>query len=241
MCTGPSYTCSLHANGDVRCWGQGMFGVLGWRNITTNELGNSFVPLKVQDMDPIEQLACGQTHVCALSRSLGEVWCWGFSNEGQIPNASLGISFQPVKTTTTPKAMQVVVGGWHTCALLEDYSMQCWGAQNNPYRPVPATRVNIPSGSTLVGALVSTLVVTCTGGVLVWGQDPCTQSTSSYAGNKLPCTASKVVRALSASSVQLCVMDPSSNVWCSGRGGGLVPVQSSPPLPPLPWPLPSQC
>jgi alpha-tubulin suppressor-like RCC1 family protein len=63
----------------------------------------------------------------------GVIQCWGLNNYGQIGNGSVGGSAvtAPVSVTGISTAIAVTAGAYHTCALLADNSIRCWGANGD--------------------------------------------------------------------------------------------------------------
>jgi alpha-tubulin suppressor-like RCC1 family protein len=125
----------------VKCWGEGSGGRLGYGN--QNDLGGD------TDLQNLEIISLGTTaiasvsaglgHSCALLRS-GEIKCWGSGNFGQLGynnTVSIGDNEPPSSvsavqiTSSNEKAIQVVTGNAHTCALLESNRVKCWGANAN--------------------------------------------------------------------------------------------------------------
>jgi alpha-tubulin suppressor-like RCC1 family protein len=70
-------------------------------------------------------------HTCAFLSDRA-VRCWGENDSGQ-----LGIGTSNSGPTTIPKstgvanAVSIVAGGFHTCALLDDKTVSCWGGNGN--------------------------------------------------------------------------------------------------------------
>ena len=79
-------------------------------------------------------LSSGHRHTCMILDN-GSVSCWGDNTNGALgrPNPSSGWSF----ITTTPAltssfgagraAVAISAGGAHTCAILDNGSVSCWG------------------------------------------------------------------------------------------------------------------
>lgn len=79
----------------------------------------------------VVQLVAGQRHSCALLRE-GRVRCWGGNNQGQLGrgDATDHTAQHPYELGLVPlggRATQLVAGSQHTCALLDDGSVRCWG------------------------------------------------------------------------------------------------------------------
>jgi Alpha-tubulin suppressor and related RCC1 domain-containing proteins len=72
----------------------------------------------------------GGYHTCALLED-GRIACWGRNDYGQLGDGSNTHRYTPVIVssigTTLPKAVAIGLGGYHTCALLEDGRIACWG------------------------------------------------------------------------------------------------------------------
>jgi alpha-tubulin suppressor-like RCC1 family protein len=63
----------------------------------------------------------------------GDVLCWGDSSYGQAGNGTFSSPIQsPVKVAGLGlQAVQVASGDYHTCAVLTDGSLWCWGNNVN--------------------------------------------------------------------------------------------------------------
>lgn len=76
-------------------------------------------------------VSAGAYHTCALVLG-GQVACWGFESNGQLGNgviADAGLA-APVLVGGITNATQISAGGFHTCALLSDHTIKCWGYNN---------------------------------------------------------------------------------------------------------------
>lgn len=131
---GFGHTCALIEEESVRCWGNAIDGQLGHGDtrLTTKPVFVS--DLIVDDRGP-KQLALGWNHACALAANDG-VWCWGTGTSGQLGDGRDGSSALPVEVSGLTgnlgvHATALVAGALHSCALLEDKSVRCWGAGNS--------------------------------------------------------------------------------------------------------------
>lgn len=130
---GNFHTCAVLSTGNVRCWGTGFSGQLGYGN--TNNIGDDEHPASAGDVDvggTVVQITAGNSHTCALLDA-GQVRCWGTSLFGELGYPGL----YAVGDDETPASMgDVAVGGtviqisagmFHTCALLDTGKVRCWG------------------------------------------------------------------------------------------------------------------
>ncbi|HWB69674.1 MAG TPA: Ig-like domain-containing protein, partial [Solirubrobacterales bacterium] len=131
---GANHTCALFDSGAVRCWGRGSSGQLGYGNteaIGDNENVGSAGPVQIGGT--AVQIAAGANHTCALL-SDGTVRCWGLNDKGQLGlgnTNNIGDNELPSAAPTVDlggaSAIQIAAGANHTCALLADGTVRCWG------------------------------------------------------------------------------------------------------------------
>jgi alpha-tubulin suppressor-like RCC1 family protein len=131
---GELHTCALTAAGGVKCWGNNSLGQLG---DTTNTFRSA--PADVSGLTSgVKSIASGDSHTCAVLTD-GTAKCWGLNEDGQLGNGvntSLGVgvtspvtvlaSGPPTPITLTGIA-RLATGRTHTCALMDDGSVNCWG------------------------------------------------------------------------------------------------------------------
>jgi cysteine-rich repeat protein len=130
---GDTHTCALLNTGNVRCWGSGFSGQLGYGN--TDDIGDDEHPASAGDVDvggTVVQITAGYAHICALLDA-GQVRCWGTSSFGELGYPRL----YAVGDDETPASVgdvavggtvvQLSAGGHHTCALLDTGKVPCWG------------------------------------------------------------------------------------------------------------------
>ncbi|MEM1008516.1 MAG: hypothetical protein AAGJ35_05880, partial [Myxococcota bacterium] len=74
------------------------------------------------------QLAYNEEHACVVVDS-HQVRCWGYNARGQLGYGDKRHRFKPGPDVDLgrQKVLEVQCGGLHTCALLQDKSMKCWG------------------------------------------------------------------------------------------------------------------
>ena len=74
-------------------------------------------------------VAAGKQHSCVLSDQ-GAVYCWGANDEGQLGDGTQTDSSTPVESLSLGHgryAVSLAAGDEHTCAILDNGSVKCWG------------------------------------------------------------------------------------------------------------------
>jgi alpha-tubulin suppressor-like RCC1 family protein len=136
MVAGADHVCVRHAAGTFACWGERYYGQLGLGG-GINDTAD--IPPYGQETSlptPVVQLAAGASHTCALL-SDGSVTCFGLNSKGQVgPGATTTAEEVRQPAPVTGFAGRVVSLGagptaQHTCAILADGSLQCWGSDSD--------------------------------------------------------------------------------------------------------------
>ncbi|MEZ4819027.1 MAG: hypothetical protein R3A45_03690 [Bdellovibrionota bacterium] len=139
--TGRYHTCALLNTGAVKCWGFNNHGQLGQGNMQKrgddpSEMGNNLSTIGLGTALTATQIAAGNYHTCALLNT-GAVKCWGNNQAGQLglgdaqdrgdePN-EMGNNLSTIDLGTGLTATQITTGAYHTCALLSNNTIKCWG------------------------------------------------------------------------------------------------------------------
>jgi alpha-tubulin suppressor-like RCC1 family protein len=176
VAAGDEFGCAILADGTARCWGLGENGQRG--DGTFDQI--ALVPVAVSGLTNAVSVTAGYDHACALLAD-GTMRCWGSNLDGQLGNPSTGQvkSSVPVTVTGITGAAAITAGAYHTCALLADSTLRCWG-QNGQAQLGNGTRTNssapVPvSGITGVAAVSGGGVHTCAalrdGTVRCWGEN----------------------------------------------------------------------
>lgn len=133
VAAGSGHTCALLDTGNVRCWGQGGFGRLGYGN--EESIGVFNTPDSAGDVPiggKVTQLTSTAFHTCALLET-GNVRCWGLAGSGVLGYANrdnVGNDETPQETgdvNVGGAVIQLSTGDDHTCAVLENRAVRCWG------------------------------------------------------------------------------------------------------------------
>lgn len=124
---GDSHVCGITTSDGLKCWGFNGHGELGDGTKTTR-----YVPTDVSGLQSgVLDVTIGDSHTCAFLTG-GVIKCWGYNNKGQLGDGTIDEHTTPMPVlglAGTPIA--VSAGEEHTCALLSDHRLQCWG--NNEY------------------------------------------------------------------------------------------------------------
>ncbi len=122
---GAQHNCSLLEGGKLRCWGS-----IYPFNYDTH-------PDAIPDIDvgmDVQTIGSGEHHVCALSAK-GDLKCWGHNTHGELGsgspgdiagNAALDVASVP-KVEVGGAVFELALGLTHTCVLLADARIRCWG------------------------------------------------------------------------------------------------------------------
>lgn len=119
---GTYHTCALLDDGGVKCWGDNEYGQLGDGTEIDSYSPSSSVLANVM------RISSSGKHSCAILND-GSVSCWGINN-GQFGDGSTVDSNIPVTAEVFVdgrKAVEISTGGSHTCVILDDNSISCWG------------------------------------------------------------------------------------------------------------------
>lgn len=134
-------TCAIADDGRLLCWGGNFQGQLGQghKNFIGDspaEMGGGLRPVNLGAGRSAMQVAIGSRHMCALLDD-SSVKCWGFNESGQLglgraddigdARDEMGANLPVVSLGAGRKALQVAAGDDHSCALLDDGSVKCWG------------------------------------------------------------------------------------------------------------------
>jgi alpha-tubulin suppressor-like RCC1 family protein len=136
---GGRHGCARIYDGTVMCFGDGALGQLGAPSteLCNSELGNN--PCSAEPLDTrlatVAQITSGESHTCALLTD-GTVKCWGANDAGQLGFGALDVCTKyaypcaklPGVVVGLSGVAQIAAGGLHTCARMNDGTVQCWGS-----------------------------------------------------------------------------------------------------------------
>lgn len=130
---GYGHACAVTSGGGVMCWGDNTYGQLG-DGTTIAKSSPVAVRTSAADTTPltgVSKVELGREHSCALMAD-GTAKCWGNGADGRLGYNATASSSSPVtvmlnSTTTLSGISELSAGGRHSCALMSDGRIRCWG------------------------------------------------------------------------------------------------------------------
>ena len=134
---GEVHTCAILDNGDLKCWGSDSHGQLGdggpaWTsNNPTNLYAPSSTAIDLGSGRTAVAVSVGAYHTCAILDN-GDAKCWGRDYSGQLGDGGINTDTNAPSSTaidlgTGRTAVAVAGGTHHTCAILDNGDLKCWG------------------------------------------------------------------------------------------------------------------
>jgi alpha-tubulin suppressor-like RCC1 family protein len=220
------FSCAIH-NGAAKCWGANSYGNLGNGNYT-----NQGSPVQVTGLTSgVTSIATdadnyySNRHACAVHN--GAAKCWGDNSNGQLGNGVTGGSSNvPVQVTGLASGvLSVAVSMWHSCAVLIDGTMKCWG--NNSHGQLgdgTTNNSNVPVSVVDVSAATETSIASrysCAidgGAMKCWGLNANGQLGDGTAIDKL---TAGIVTGLSSgvTSISTQAYDTTNSFSCAVQNG----------------------
>ncbi|MDB3859007.1 hypothetical protein N9289_03225, partial [Candidatus Poseidonia sp.] len=169
--SGSVYTCAILDNGDMKCWGYGASGNLGDGGSNTNTNAPSSTAINLGTGRTAVAMDAEEGHTCAILDN-GDLKCWGSDRYGQLgdggpiwtsgsPTDTNAPSSTAINLGTGRTAVAVSVGYFHTCAILDNGDLKCWGrdvqgvlgdgsTQSSNLNAPPSTAIDLGTGRTAV-------------------------------------------------------------------------------------------
>lgn len=144
IAAGDTFTCTLSVTGVVRCFGDGSQGQLGNGSSSSvgndpGEMGTALVPVDLGAGRTARAITTGVSHACAALDN-GQVKCWGRNDDAELglgdttnrgfAPGQMGDALPAVNLGTGRRAVAVSAGDHHTCAILDNGQVKCWGRNN---------------------------------------------------------------------------------------------------------------
>ncbi len=170
---GDFHVCGINSADEARCWGYRTLGQLG----ADFDFLDPHEVVHAGELENVVSITAGGEHSCAIL-SDGSVECWGANNRGQLGDGTIegGSEPRPV-VDLNGSAIAISATRENTCAVLDDGTVQCWGAHEHGmlgtevlmYQNTPvevegiSDAVDVASGIEHVCALLSSGQVKCWG------------------------------------------------------------------------------
>ncbi|MBL7689555.1 MAG: putative Ig domain-containing protein [Bdellovibrionaceae bacterium] len=130
---GNVHGCAIFETGRVKCWGEGgsyNSGPSGSIGDYVGEVASSpFFAFGINRK--ALSIASGDNHTCVLTDDF-EVYCVGYGSDGRLANgyadhASSNDNLNIAKWGTGRRVLQLTAGQTSTCAMLDDFTVKCFG------------------------------------------------------------------------------------------------------------------
>ena len=99
LAAGGTFSCALHKDGSVYCWGSDLFGEIARGSLAPRRIEADTPVHELQQVTlPAEAVSirAGGLHACARLENQ-EVWCWGANESGQLGDGTRTDRFEPVR------------------------------------------------------------------------------------------------------------------------------------------------
>jgi len=196
--------------------------------------------------DP-RHITAGYDQTCVRT-GIGEVYCWGRNESGELGLGSEVMAAAPAKVGLATKAVDVDAGGGvfnnaageeevsaHTCVVLDDTTVQCWGANGTGqlgigtagWRDTPTTVISLVGAVSVSTGGRHTCAVTNKNELYCWGANDRGQIGIGMMSPEVD-TPTKVpldgVRQVSAGYEHTCAVLMDDTLYCWGRDGIMGPL-----------------
>jgi alpha-tubulin suppressor-like RCC1 family protein len=179
--SGAAHTCAVLTDGTVYCWGDNEVGELGLGVLNQVAPYGLSSPEQVIGISNAVGVSAGFLHTCVLI-SGGSIECWGYNADGQVGNNTVTAVRPhaepfPVHVVGITDALAISAGNFHTCALIADGKVKCWGyivpsdlvADELLNSPVPQQTAGIEHAIAISSGAVHTCALIAGGTVKCWG------------------------------------------------------------------------
>ena len=131
---GDEFSCARMSDGGVVCWGTGSHNLNNGAG-SNNDRENPIDAIPLPGV--ASAITAGKNHACAILQDDGQnidngsVYCWGSRQYGQMGDGGSNSGTSTVVAISLPtgaEAKQLVAGSYHTCAIMTNDSMYCWGS-----------------------------------------------------------------------------------------------------------------
>ena len=133
--TGQYHTCALMDDGSLMCWGSNDDGKLGMLKLPNTYATSPVGPVNLGSGRTAKAVSLGDSHTCAILDD-DTLKCWGHGGYGRLGYGDTTEREDPETTAVVNlgsgrTAKAVSAGYAHTCAILDDDTLKCWGSNYN--------------------------------------------------------------------------------------------------------------
>ncbi len=141
IAAGHVHACAILDDYSLKCWGLNTYGQLGQgdtrsRGLAAADMGDALLPVDLGHGHHAKSVSVGSNQTCAVLED-DSLKCWGYNGYGQLGlgdtqargNAAnqMGDNLPPVSLGSHRKVHSLVMGGGYTCAVLDNWTLKCWG------------------------------------------------------------------------------------------------------------------
>ena len=224
IAVGAWHTCVMYTDQSIRCTGLNNQGEIG----NNSYISVSEPALAIGTVNPAT-LLIGNEHTCTFVGD-GRMQCWGTNYTGQLGDGTMGgFAMVPQFVHNIAGALKGVTGGFHTCAILPDHTVQCWGRNQDGQLgngdsttdvPLPGPVLGLGPVADLVGGGYHNCALMADHSVQCWGRNARGQVGDGT--DNSPITQPHVVAGLTAATLSLggyhsCALLPDATVQCWGQ------------------------
>ena len=227
---GYNHACAITQTGVVSCWGDNNNGQLGDGTQTQRLQATPVLGLAAK----ATQLALTYQSSCALLET-GNIQCWGSNSQGEL---GVGKQITPIRSLSPQtltlgsnlKAKRIVAGKNHLCAISQNDSLFCWGANevgqlgssSSAAVVYQATQVSLAGSVQTVAAGFGHSCAATTNTVSCWGDNSFAQlgnNVSSTTPVTSPVTVlglTKTIDSLTLGKDHSCAVTTDDKTYCWG-------------------------
>ena len=234
LALGVDHTCAVLANQSASCWGSNTYGQLG---LTPNCPGGKPSDDAVACTAPVSPnggvvdggtaIAVGGSHACEVNAA--KVRCWGDNRQGQLGTGKGTAPTLPtaVALASTSAASLVAAGTSHTCVLLGDTKVECWGLNRqgqlgngnfkNALSPSPV--IGVLARDLAAGGSETCAITSADRKVVCWGANDHGQlGNGKTADSEVPVEVERIMGAIkiAVGVGSACAIDAGGKVQCWG-------------------------
>jgi len=250
---GNRYTCAILADGRLACWG---YHTKPLGRVSAEDVGGASGEITglaaisfTGNKSPVRAVSTSEDHACAVLED-GTAWCWGNNTRGQLGTETADNTDSPravVFGDIKGRPVDIHAGYYHTCALLDDNTVACWGCNDSSQlalrtdddslknfgdscaagvdRPVLAAQVNAMLKGEVVAQLVAGGSHNCvhitSGSVYCWGANDLGQLSASTSpidsASPIEVVLGEKALQISSSANQTCAVLDTGDIVCWGQ------------------------